>query len=275
MASMMMKIGNRVGAMSTMSRSVASVSRPYSLAAPAPAVRAPSRATLNVQAMAAVSAAGTVKITIQGRRLEVTESIKYYVQQKVSNACANQAKELKGVDVTLSVRGGDAGTGKKEQKVQVTIKTVRNGVVRVEDSESTLYAAIDVVCEKVSRKLMKMKEKAITKGKWAGRAGPKGTPEDDAEIEEYLAEVVADSRQFEQEEALRKQFVELNKEFPAAVRRTKVVELDPMTVDEAIDSLEAVGHDFFVFREMESDAMQIVYRRQDEGYGIIIPKARQ
>ena len=53
---------------------------------------------------------------------------------------------------------------------------------------------------------------------------------------------------FEESEALNKQFAEINKVYPALVRRTKVVQLDLMTVDEAIDAMEAVGHDFFVFR---------------------------
>ena len=52
----------------------------------------------------------------------------------------------------------------------------------------------------------------------------------------------------EEAEALSKQFAQLNKSYPAQVRRTKKVELDLMTVDEAIDAMEAVGHDFFVFR---------------------------
>lgn len=222
-----------------------------------------------------MSKAGTVKIVIQGRKLEVTEAIKAYVEEKVSKACMNQAKEVKEVDVTLSARGGDTGThGKKEQKVEVTIKTVRNGVVRVEDVEESLYASIDVVCEKIARKLQKIKERAISKGKWAGRAGPKGTADEDAEAAEYYSEVLTETKAFDQQEALRQKFAELNKEFPAEVRRTKVVELDPMTVDEAIESLEAVGHDFFVFREMETDAVQIVYRRGAGGYGVIIPKKR-
>lgn len=48
-----------------------------------------------------------------------------------------------------------------------------------------------------------------------------------------------------------------------------------MTVDEAIDAMEAVGHDFFVFREMESDTMQVVYRRNSDGYGILVPVKRE
>jgi putative sigma-54 modulation protein len=53
------------------------------------------------------------------------------------------------------------------------------------------------------------------------------------------------------------------------------VALDLMTVDEALDAMEAVGHDFFVFREMESDSIQIVYRRESEGYGVLVPVKRE
>ncbi len=57
-----------------------------------------------------------------------------------------------------------------------------------------------------------------------------------------------ETRVFQEAEALKKQFAELNKVYPTQVLRTKKVLLDLMTVDEAIDSMEAVGHDFFVFR---------------------------
>lgn len=76
----------------------------------------------------------------------------------------------------------------REQKVEVTIYTLRNGVVRVEDSEANLYAAIDAVSDRVARKLTRVKERAISKGKWPGRAGPKEDVEEE-DFQEYLKEV--------------------------------------------------------------------------------------
>lgn len=61
----------------------------------------------------------------------MTDAIKSYVEEKLTRALANYAHTVKEVDVTLSARGGDTGThGKKEQKVDVTVFTLRNGVVR-------------------------------------------------------------------------------------------------------------------------------------------------
>lgn len=233
-----------------------------------------SRQTSVVVCQAAKSSPSTVRISILGRRLPVTDAIKEYVETKISRAITHFAQELKSVDVTLSARGGDTGTqGPKEQKVDVTIHTLRNGVVRVEDSEATLYASIDIVCDKIERKLTKVKERAIVKGKWPGRAGPREAG--DKDFDEYMKDVIYETKVFEQEEALRAQFKELNTQFPKEVRRNKVVTLDPMSVDEAIEALEAVGHDFYVFWEAESNGMQIVYRRQAGGYGVLVPKKRE
>lgn len=69
-------------------------------------------------------------------------------------------------------------------------------------------------------------------------------------------QVKYETQVFEESQALNKQFAELNKVFPAVVRRTKKVLLDLMTVDEAIDAMEAVGHDFFVFRWERVDVVE-------------------
>jgi ribosome-associated translation inhibitor RaiA len=73
--------------------------------------------------------------------------------------------------------------------VDITVYTVRNGVVRVEDSEGSLYASIDLVADKLERKMVRVKERAIAKGKWHGRGGPKAAAEEEAEFKEYLQQV--------------------------------------------------------------------------------------
>lgn len=244
----------------------------------APALlRQPSRAHAVQVHAAAKTAFSTVRIIIQGRRLPVTDAIKEYVTEKVAKAIHNFQHTLKEVDVTLSARGGDTGThGPKQQKVEVTIYTLRNGVVRVEDTELSLYAAIDLVCDKVERKMIKVKELAIQKGKWPGKAGAGHRPDEieEEEFQEYIKDVRLETQAFDAEQDLTAKLTELNKHYPPTVMRQKTLLLDPMTVEEAIDALEAVGHAFYVFREMTTDTVQVVYKRNSGGYGVLLPQNR-
>eukprot|EP00775_Hariotina_reticulata_P001769 gene1769-2108_t len=181
-----------------------------------------------------------VKITIQGRRLPVTDAIKSYVEDKITKSVHNFAHNVKKIDVTISARGGDTGThGAKQQKVDVTITTLHSGVVRVEDAEENLYASIDLVCDK-----------------------------------DYMDSLIVETLNFNEEEALAAELaaVEAREALPATVMRSKVVKLDPMTPDEAIDALEAVGHDFYVYRDSATSDIQVVYKRESGGYGILIPQ---
>ena len=95
-------------------------------------------------------------------------------EDKVAKAVANYEPAVREVDVRLSVAGGDAGKGARAQRAEVTIYTARHGVIRVEDAESTAYAALDIVCDKVRAKLRRVKEKAIAVGRWPGAARPRG-----------------------------------------------------------------------------------------------------
>eukprot|EP00877_Chromochloris_zofingiensis_P008784 jgi/Chrzof1/4159/Cz14g01070.t1 len=221
----------------------------------------------------AKASVNTVKITIQGRRLPVTPAIKDYVEDKISKAVHNFAHTVKKIDVTLSARGGDTGThGARQQKVDVTIHTLRNGIVRVEDAEESLYASIDIVCDKVSRKMRKVKEKAITKGTWPGRAGPRVDVEEE-DFQEYMKGLIVETVQFDEAAARKAERDSAPvSQMPDSVVRSKVLKLDPMPVDDAIDAMEAVGHDFFVFREPTTDSVQVVYKRESGGYGILIPQ---
>lgn len=266
-------LGCRLQAQRGHSRSALNVFRSCPTHAFADRLSCAPRAKRPLLVQAAAQVGSTVNIVIQGRKLPVTDAIKQYVTEKIAKAVANYQHTLKEVDVNLSARGGDTGTpGKKEQKVEVTIYTLRNGVVRVEDAESTLYAAIDLVCDKVERKLRKVKEKSIAKGKWPGRAGPHSKALEEEEFQEYLKEVTYQTKVFDSEERMRRDLEELNKAYPSQVVRRKELLLDPITVSEAIDALEQVGHDFYVFREMETDTIQVIYSRQEGGYGLLIPK---
>lgn len=241
-----------------------------------PTVARPTAHSIVARAVSEQASKPVVKVTLQGRKLQVTDAIKTYVVDKISKACEHTARAITRVDVTLSARGGDTGTkGTKEQRVEVTIAVLRNGVVRVEEAADSLYAAIDLVCDKIERKLTRVKERAMDKGKWPGHAGPHHKHLDEEEFQQYKEEVLYETQLYVEEQAMQQQFAEMNAlQMPKTVMRTKVVEMDSMTPEEAIDAMEAVGHDFFVFRESTSDQLQVIYRRQSEGYGVLVPIKR-
>lgn len=233
--------------------------------------------TLGATNIAATAKAPTaVKITIQGRRLPVTDAIKQYVEDKITKAVHNYTQNIKKIDVTISARGGDTGThGAKQQKVDVTITTMRSGVVRVEDSEESLYASIDLVADKITRKLKKVKDKLIAQGAWPGSGGPRVNT-DDQDFKEYMDSVIVEVQSLTQEETLAQEVQILDSmsedSIPDDVLRSKVIELLPMTPSEAIDAMEGLGHDFFVFRDRNSNTIQVLYKRESSGYGILIPQ---
>lgn len=176
----------------------------------------------------------------------------------MTKAVGNFEGGVKEVNVRLSAGGGDRGTGAPRQRAEITVYTLRNGVVRAEDEEDSLYAAVDLVSDKVKQRLRKMKEKAIAKGKWAGRGGPKG-----AQIITDLMDWEDTSYEFPQNQKIK---------LPDDVVRSKVLYLRPITVDDAVEQLEALGHTFFVFREKESGDVRVLYKRKTSGYGLIQPQ---
>lgn len=143
----------------------------------------------------------------------------------------------------------------REQKTEVTVWTLRNGVVRSEETAENLYASVDLVCDKLVRKMQKVKEIAMAKGKWPGRGGHKGG----AKITE-MEEPVTQSLDLDKEI-----------EFEPEIVRTKYFRLEEMTPVEAAETLEKLGHDFFVFRDKKTHDVQVLYKRKERGYGVIIP----
>lgn len=210
---------------------------------------------------ASAEAASTARIIVQGRNMEVTPSMKDYAIQKVAKAVHNFEGAVKEVDVRLSVRGKTARSTEahhtRHQIVEVTVFTLRHGVVRVEDEEEDIYAAMDLVTDKLKRKLSKLKEKAVQKSNWPGRGGSKGGAHLgnvlDTEVPELPTDRVAS--------------------LPPEVVREKLLPLAPMSVEEAVEQLENVGHDFFVFADAADGGVKVLYRRRSHGYGIIVPQA--
>lgn len=197
---------------------------------------------------------GSVKITVQGKHLDLTEAIKDYTNEKIGHSLEpfEEAVGVREVDVKFSTRGGEKSKGAKDQKVEVTVYS-KNGTFRAEEHEGSLYAAIDKTADKLARTLRKRKEKNAKKGNTSAREVP--MPEITMDFDGTM-------------DPLKYGVVKL----PEEVLRTKYFEMRPLSIDQAIESLESVGHEFYMFENEESGAINVVYRRSIGGYGLIVPR---
>jgi putative sigma-54 modulation protein len=170
-----------------------------------------------------------MKYNIRGNKIDVTSAIEDYIKSKMSKVekYFNDSVEVKAI---ISAKG-------KEQKVEVTIWSGKYNV-RAEETHEDLYAAIDLVLDKLERQLKKYKDKIQTTKR--------------SVKEEYIPEI---DELFEDEEQ--------------NIVRRKQVFLKPIDEEEAITQMELLGHTFFVFKNVETDKINVCYKRKDGDYGII------
>ncbi|MED6150125.1 Ribosome-binding factor psrp1, chloroplastic [Stylosanthes scabra] len=199
----------------------------------------------------------SVKLIIQGKNLELTDAVKQHVEEKLGKAVQKHSHIVREVDVRLSIRGGgEFGRGPRTRRCEVTVFTKRHGVVRAEEDAESTYGSIDLVSSIIQRKLRKIKEKESDHGRHM-----KGFNR--LKVREPVEPVPLDEEEISAEE---------EEETIDEVVRTKYFDMPPLTVAEAIEQLENVDHDFYAFRNEETGEINIVYKRREGGYGLIIPK---
>ena len=172
---------------------------------------------------------GRMKFIISGKNIAVTEGLKTAVQDKLSKLERYFTPDTEVV-VTLSVE-------KERQKIEVTIPT-EYVLLRAEVVDQDLYNAIDLVIDKLEGQIRKYKTRLNRKSK-----------------DNKLAFNLASIEPLEEEEDV--------------LVKTKTITPKPMDMEEAIMQMELIGHSFFVYRDTETDAISIVYRRNDGDYGLI------
>jgi putative sigma-54 modulation protein len=188
-----------------------------------------------------------MKLVIQGKNIEITDSLRDYVNQKIEKAVSHFQQLITEVDVHLSVARNPRINAK--QIAEVTIY-VNGSVVRSEEGSESLYASIDLVADKIARQLRKYKEKRSEKHQHSVKTA------------ELLSDqpIVTDLLQ------------DKAPELPAQVVRTKYFAMPPMAVHEALEQLELIDHDFYVFRNQETGEINVAYERNHGGYGVIQPR---
>ena len=189
-----------------------------------------------------------MELVIQGKNLEVTTAIREYVDQKITKAVSHFEQLTTEVDVHLSV----ARNPRINPKQTAEVTSYANGtVIRAQESSETLYASIDLVADKIARQLRKYKEKRQDKSPNLLKTG-------EVVIENPVVEDLIGDR---------------SPELPPEVIRTKYFAMPLITVDEALEQLQFIDHDFYMFRNAETEEINVIYKRSHHrGYGVIQPR---
>ena len=201
----------------------------------------------------AAAAAGGTKIITQGIHLEITESIKTYAETKINKAVSHfDLHDVREVDVRCSARGGEKQLGGDAHKTTVSVYT-KNGVVRAEEEADDLYASIDAVSDKLERKLRKLKEKKKSQRPGHNKNNPRSAT---AAAVEAAADAAASADEIDFDEPVVERF--------QAVRKC--------TAGDAAAEMETLNHTFFAFKNIaQGGEVNVVYKRSDGGYGVIVP----
>ena len=185
-----------------------------------------------------------VSIKIAGRKVTISDALREQVETKIGGAL--KVFDIKPMTCDVVLRVDKNHSYGKRNACEVTV-FVRDNVVRVVATGDDLEAAIDEAASKVTRQLRKYKTRIIDKRQRSKR------PEPVLEPMPVLSEPAPDDADDE-------------------LVREKLIELTPMSIDEALVQIDLIGHDFYVFEDKLTGLTNVVYRRNNGGYGIIKPK---
>lgn len=173
-----------------------------------------------------------MKCTIRGEKIKATDAIKDYIETKMSRL----DKYFKDKDVSANILIKLKG---KKEAIEVTIPYDKY-ILRSEEVHDDLYAAIDLVTDKLERQIRKNKTKLKKQTKI------------NEKIFNFDYELTSDETDIKDKKIVKR----------------KVLEMKPMDEEEAILELELLSHDFFIYKDMDNN-IKVIYKRKDGNYGII------
>ncbi len=175
-----------------------------------------------------------MRFIISGKNIDVTKGLRSTIEQKLGKLERYFTPDTE-IIVTLSVE-------KERQKIEVTIP-VKGNIIRSEQVSDDMYVSIDLVEEVIERQLRKYKNKLIDRYQEGGSFKSEFM-EEEVDLDEGEVKIV----------------------------RTKRFGMKPMFPEDACVQMELLGHNFFVFRNAETDEVNVVYKRKDGTYGLIEPE---
>jgi putative sigma-54 modulation protein len=202
-----------------------------------------------------------VELQIRTNGTKVTTGMREFIDRKMAKL-DRLADHV--VDAQLELRTEQTRTGSEVTTAQLTLQTGRH-VLRAEERDVEPAKAIDAAIDKLIRQVRKFNDKRnnrkrrtpvsdlVTAAVGAPEAADASLPED------FAFASPLDESEDEDDEA-------------SPIVRTKRFPMKPMPIEEAIDQMELVGHDFFFFKNTEGDQLNVLYRRRDGSYGILAPE---
>ena len=177
-----------------------------------------------------------MEIFVRGKNIKVTDAIESYVKEKLNklDTYLGDSENVKA-NVLLNVHG-------RSQKVEVTIP-LKNFILRAEDVQEDLYAAIDTVADKLQRQIRKNKTRLASKKMKT------------VAVQDFVFDKIEDIKEEEETEE--------------KIVKRKKVEVKPMSEEEAILQMELLGHQFYIFKDAETLKPTLVYKRKEGNYGVI------
>jgi putative sigma-54 modulation protein len=182
-----------------------------------------------------------VRLQVKGKNLEISDSLYQYAEEKLGKL-EKHLNDATRLELELAVEKNPSIS--QSQVAEATVWT-KGPILRARESSDDMKASIDLLVAKLERQVKRYREKRQRKQVARG-AEVHALPEEARPVVPDEAEPV--------------------------IVKTKQFAVKPMTPEEAVLQLELIGHDFFVFRNVESDDINVVYRRRDGNYGLIEPR---
>ncbi len=188
-------------------------------------------------------------VQIKTKNIRLTDSLEEYIQRRLQKL---EKVNERVIDAKLEVRAERNKTGGEQHIAQLTIAT-KDTILRAEEKNRDLHTAIDLAVDRMTRQIRRFHDKKIFSRRRKKAAsidtmpiGPEGT---------LLSATSTDEDEVPIEDLVRR----------------KRFKIQPMNEDEAIEQMELLGHDFFVFYNPDEAQVNVLYRRRDGQYGLILP----
>ncbi len=188
-----------------------------------------------------------MRLNIHTKKLQLTDQQKKYIETKIQKLCTFASRiNDESTEVKVEIHEEERHSNQQSFEVQVTM-FIPGSIIRAEDTGILIEEAIDKVEEKLKKQIKRYKSKLHRRdkqGKW-----------------------VLLNNTVEEEES---EF-----ETPKIIRRKRITKFLPMHEEEAIEQMELLDHTFFLFQNLDTSRISLVYKRDDGYYGIVEPKTEE